>query len=78
MKTLSITFQLVLLQIFIKQLLCAPYMLCAEDRDVEAYPLSSDCLQVVFSVIVYRDFGKVLWGIGSKFQKNLSPQDGGG
>ena len=47
-------------------------MLCAEDRDVEAYPVSSDYLQVVFSVTVYRDFGKVLWGIGSKFRKSLS------
>lgn len=41
-------------------------MLCAEDRDEEANSLSSNCLQVLFSVTVYRDFGKVLGRAGSK------------
>jgi len=48
-------------------------MLCAEDRDVEAYPVSSDYLQVVFSVTVYRDFGKVLWGNRVKVPEKLKP-----
>ena len=48
-------------------------MLCAEGRDEEANSLSSNCFQVVFSVTVDRDFGKVLCGAGSKIRKSSSP-----
>lgn len=74
MKTLGITFQLVLAtHIHSATAVCS--VICSVLR-IEMWKhilCLSDCLQVVFSVTVHRDFGKVLWRNRVKVLEKLKP-----